>query len=172
MDYLSTQITKAGKEAAFNAGNTGLSLEISHIAFGNQGWSPIIDDPAQSLKSEILRVPILKGEKTGSQIHLTARADGEDNFIIKEVGFFLKDGTLFAVYSSQNALAYKNAGTELILDFYLSLSTVPQNSISVISQNSIDSSLTKELISIVSGNVKIAYVQIKNLQKIISDIIK
>ena len=34
-DNLSIKITKAGKEAAFNISNTGLELEISHVAFGD-----------------------------------------------------------------------------------------------------------------------------------------
>ena len=39
-DNLLVQITKAGKEAAFNVGNTGIALEISHVGFGSVGWNP------------------------------------------------------------------------------------------------------------------------------------
>ncbi len=174
-DNLSIQITKAGKEAAFNAGATGLALEISHVAFGDQGWNPVIDDEATKLKNEILRVPIISGEKLGSsQIHLKAKADGPADFIIKEVGFFLSDGTLFGVFSSDSvALAYKMAGTEILIAFDLVLSTLPPDSVQIVIESGTDfnPSFIKELIHITLGNIKTATVQIKNLNRIINKII-
>jgi len=175
VDNLSIQITKAGKEAAFNVGATGIALEISHVAFGDHGWNPVFEDEATSLKNEILRVPIISGEKlNSSQIRLTAKADGPSNFIIKEVGFFLKDGTLFGVFSSDSmALAYKMAGTEILIAFDLLLSTLPPDSVQITleSGSNFNPSLIKELIPITLGNIKIAIVQMQNLHRIISKII-
>lgn len=174
-DNLSIQITKAGKEAAFNANSTGLKLEISHVAFGDQGWNPVIDDPATSLRNEILRVPIISGEKLGSsQIHLIAKADGPSDFIIKEVGFFLSNGILFGVFSSDTkALAYKMAGTEILIAFDLILSTLPPDVVQIVIEagSNFNPSFIRELIYITLGNIKTATVQIKNLNRIINKII-
>ena len=172
---LSIKITKAGKEAAFNVSNTGLELEISHISFGDVGWTPVNEDEATSLKNEILRVPISSGEKIGtSQIHLNAIADSNDNFTIREVGFFLNDGTLFGVYSSEaQALAYKTAGTELVLAFDLILTTLPPDSVSVIIEEggNINPYFLNELILITLGNIKIATSQISGFSRYLKKII-
>ena len=172
-DNLAIKITKVGKEAAFNVTNTGLELEISHIGFGDVGWSPIDGDQAISLKNEILRVPICSGRKLGdSQIHLTARADSADNFTIREVGFFLKDGSLFGVYSNKDqVLAYKTAGTELVLSFDLILTTLPADSVSVISVSESSPSLIEELILMSLGNIKIARSQISIFNRYLTKII-
>jgi hypothetical protein len=174
-ENLSIQITKAGKEAAFNVAATGLALEISHVAFGDQGWNPVVDDEATALRNEILRVPIISGEKLGSsQIHLTAKADGPADFIIKEVGFFLSDGTLFGVFSSDSvALAYKMSGTEILVAFDLLLSTLPPDSVQIIVEpgSNFNPSFIQELIHITLGNIKIATAQMRNLNRIIHKII-
>lgn len=172
---LSIIITKAGKEAAFNAYATGIALEITHVAMGDVGWNPVIDDEAKTLKHEILRVPIASGAKVGSsQIHLQARADGPSDFIIKEVGFFLKDGTLFGVFSSSEiALAYKMSGTEIMLEFDLALSTLPPDSVQIIveQQNNFYPSFLSQLISLTLGNIKIANSQINSFDRRINKVI-
>ena len=166
-DHLSIVITKTGKEAAFNVANTGFELEISHIAFGDVGWSPVNDDEATELQNEILRVPIISGEKLGSsQIHLNAKLGGDTEFIIREVGIFLNDGTLFGIYSSTSQdLAHKTSGVELILTFDLILSTLPPESVSIIIEGGEPAypSIINELIKITLGNIKTSIVQIDNL---------
>jgi hypothetical protein len=172
-ENLSIKITAAGKAAAFNAANTGFELEISQVALGDEAWSPVDEDGATKLRSEKLRVPITAGERIGSsQIHLTAKADGPDSFHIREVGFFLNDAlkdedkTLFGVYSTTTQdLAYKTAGTELILDFDLILSTLPPTSVNVIStgESGFHPSFINQLIPITLGNIKTATVQVGSL---------
>lgn len=168
-DHLSIVITKAGKEAAFNASNTGFELEISHIAFGDIGWTPVSDDEATELQNEILRVPIISGEKLGSsQIHLNAKLDGDAEFVIREVGIFLSDGTLFGIYSNKSQdLVHKTSGVELILTFDLILSTLPPDSVSIIIEGgeSAYPSIINELIKITLGNIKTSIVQIDNLSR-------
>lgn len=177
-DYLSIAITKAGKEAAFNVSNTGFELEISHIAFGDVGWNPVNDDEATELRNEILKVPIISGEKLGrSQIHLNAKLDGDAEFIIREVGIFLSDGTLFGVYSNESQdLAHKTSGVELILTFDLILSTLPPDSVSIVIEGgeiaSAYPSIISELIKITLGNIKTSIVQIDGLSRITKKLFK
>jgi len=51
---------------------------------------------------------------------------------VKEVGFYLADGTLFAVWSDPaQVLAYKTANVDLLLAFDLTIAAVPEGSITV-----------------------------------------
>ncbi|RXJ70597.1 hypothetical protein CS022_22720 [Veronia nyctiphanis] len=52
---------------------------------------------------------------------------------MREVGFFLEDGTLFAVYSEPGkALAYKSPEIDLLLAFDVVLAGVPADSVTII----------------------------------------
>lgn len=125
-------ITNAGLKAVFNAQDDGLSATITHIALGDHGH--IADKNTISLKSEKLRVPIADGERIDDhQIHVSALADDKSKFWIKEVGFFLADGTLLAIWSSTDPLAYKSADMPLLLGFDLKLAALPAESVTVIS---------------------------------------
>lgn len=126
-------ITKAGLAAIWRGDNAGLAAEITHIVLGTSGYSPNADQKA--LKSQTARYPISGGERLGNtQIHLTAVADGDRAFWVREVGFLLSDGTLLAVWSHPTeALAYKPAGTDLLLAYDLSLAALPANSVTIVS---------------------------------------
>ena len=80
----------------------------------------------------------------------------------------------FGVYSSETqALAYKTAGTELVLVFDLILSTLPPDSVSVVIEegNNINPSFINELILITLGNIKIATSQISGMSRYLTKII-
>ncbi|MCE0960537.1 phage tail protein [Pseudomonas putida] len=128
---LQPQITKAGLAAIWNATSTGLSAEISHIGLGSAGYTPSADQ--KTLRAQVVKYPISGGEKLSSTlIHLTAVADDAAAFWVREVGFFLSDGTLLAVWSHQTeALTYKSANTELLLAYDLSLEALPANSVTI-----------------------------------------
>jgi len=124
-------ITDAGLQAAFNASSTGIAAEITHIALGDIGYAPLSNRTA--LANERMRLPVADGSPvTATQIHLTGLAAGAIEFWVKEVGFYLADGTLFAVWSDPaQALAYKAAGVDLLLAFDLSITAIPAGSITV-----------------------------------------
>ena len=130
---LQPQITKAGLAAIWNATSTGLSAEISHIGLGSAGYTPNADQ--KTLRSQVVKYPISGGEKLSSTlIHLTAVADDSAAFWVREVGFFLSDGTLLAVWShATEALTYKSANTELLLAYDLSLEALPADSVTITS---------------------------------------
>jgi len=130
---LQPQITKAGLAAIWNATSTGLSAEISHIGLGSSGYTPSADQ--KTLRAQVVKYPISGGEKLSSTlIHLTAVADDSAAFWVKEVGFFLSDGTLLAVWSHPTeALTYKSANTELLLAYDLSLEALPADSVTITS---------------------------------------
>lgn len=126
-------ITKAGLAAILTATKTGLSAEISHIALGSQAYTPSAEQ--KTLRNEVARFPISSGEKLSSTLlHLTAVADGATAYWVKEVGIFLKDGTLLAVWSHlTEALAYKAANIDLLLAYDLSLAALPADSVTIVS---------------------------------------
>ncbi|PYG83227.1 MULTISPECIES: phage tail protein [unclassified Pseudomonas] len=126
-------ITKAGLAAILTATKTGLAAEISHIALGSQAYTPSAEQ--KTLRNEVARFPISSGEKLSSTLlHLTAVADGATAYWVKEVGIFLKDGTLLAVWSHlTEALAYKAANIDLLLAYDLSLAALPADSVTIVS---------------------------------------
>lgn len=126
-------ITKAGLAAIWNASNTGLSAEITHIVLGSSGYTP--SNEQKTLRAQVAKYPISGGEKLSETLlHLTAVADGPAAFWVREVGFLLSDGTLLAVWShATEALAYKPSGTDLLLAYDLSLAALPANSVTIVS---------------------------------------
>jgi len=124
-------ITTRGLAAVFNAQNTGLAAEITHIALGDNGRTPSKNEVG--LVSEKMRIPIADGARIDDhQIHLTGLADGDKEFWVREIGFILSDGTMLAVWSDTNPLAYKSAEVPLLLAFDLVLAALPANSVNII----------------------------------------
>ncbi|HCE2656912.1 TPA: phage tail protein [Vibrio parahaemolyticus] len=124
-------ITTRGLAAVFNAQNTGLSAEITHIALGDNGRTPSKNEVG--LVNERMRIAIADGERIDDhQIHLTGLADGDTEFWVREIGFILKDGTMLAVWSDTDPLAYKSAEVPLLLAFDLVLAALPANSVNII----------------------------------------
>lgn len=123
-------ITTKGLAAVFNAQNDGVAAKITHIGLGEHGRTPSKNELA--LTSERMRVPIADGQRIDEhQIHVTALADGETEFWVKEIGFFLEDGTMLAVWSATQPLAYKSAMVPLLLGFDLKLEALPAGSVTV-----------------------------------------
>lgn len=122
-------ITKAGLAAIWRADNTGVAAEITHMVLGTAGYTPRTDQ--KSLQAQVAKYPIAGGERLSStQIHMTAVADDERAFWVREVGFLLSDGTLLAVWSHPTeALTYKPADADLLLAYDVSLAALPANSV-------------------------------------------
>lgn len=124
-------ITSLGLQAVINASNDGLQAKITHIALGDSGWSPT--NAATKLKQEQSRVRVSDGSRIQpTQIHLTAIENGEQEYWVREIGFILDDGTLFAIWSHPTqALAWKAANVDLLLAFDMLLSALPADSVTI-----------------------------------------
>ncbi|MDN7142691.1 phage tail protein [Pseudomonas sp. JQ170] len=124
-------ITKAGLAAIWRADNTGVSAEITHVVLGSAGYTPRTDQ--KSLQAQVAKYPIAGGERLSStQIHMTALADDERAFWVREIGFLLSDGTLLAVWSHPTeALTYKPADADLLLAYDVSLAALPADSVTI-----------------------------------------
>lgn len=122
---------EVGLNAIWRTSNDGVSAQITHIALGDTGYAP--NQGQAGLRSERVRYPVADGKRISShQVHLTALADGNVEFWVREIGFFLADGTCLAVWSDPlKPLAYKAPGVDLLLAYDLTLSAVPADSVTV-----------------------------------------
>ncbi len=131
---LKPTLTTAGLQAVFNADSNGLDARITAVGLGDVGYTPSQD--RIGLGAEKSRIAIASGKMASpTQAHMTILEDSDKTFWVKEVGFYLQDGTLFAVYSHPTkVLAYKSPDVDLILAFDLAISGVPSGSITIVDQ--------------------------------------
>ncbi|MCX2689616.1 phage tail protein [Pseudomonas sp. DCB_CB] len=130
---LQPQITETGLAAIFANDGTGFSAQITHIGLGTSGYTP--DYKQKSLINQVAKIPMAGGEKLSpTLLHFTALADGTAAYWVREVGFYLADGTLLAVWSHPSSpLTYKAANSDLLLAYDLSLAALPADSVTIVS---------------------------------------
>lgn len=148
-------ITEAGLAAIWRAGNDGVSARITHIALGDSGYLPA--QTQTRLRTEKARYPISDGKRlANNQLHLTAVADGDRAFWVREVAFLLEDGTLLAVWSDPaTPLAYKSPGVDLLLAYDLLLAALPADSVTVESSGAgLNLSLAGELAALAAAYLR------------------
>ncbi|MDE1716033.1 phage tail protein, partial [Chromobacterium amazonense] len=147
-------ILDGGLAAIHLASRDGVQLRITHVALGDAGYTPDVGQTA--LKHEIARYPIADGQSVGPrQLHLTALADDDKEFWIREVAFILEGGQPLAIWSDpQQVLAYKQAGMQLLLAYDLALSGVPADSVTVQSTGAgLNLALGEELASLGAAQI-------------------
>ncbi len=161
-DFLAV-ITQAGLNAAVSAAASGIDAEITQIGVSATGFTPNRNTTA--LPNEILRVSIAGGsDVTGNQAHLTAVFDGETTFAARSVGFYLRDGTLFAVWSHpSNVLFYKTSTGRVVQSFDLLLDAVPAGSVTIYAEGDLSLYFAPEFTDMAIANTKMATAQIKTL---------
>ncbi|OKH88099.1 phage tail protein [Thalassospira sp. TSL5-1] len=139
---LSPILTSAGLAAVAAAHGQGLQAKITHIALGDGGYAvrdasnaPLAAAQARTaMQSEQVRVTVYAGAIPGpQQIVVEARIDaGKPNFWVKEVGFFLEDGTLFAIWSSDSLnLGFRGDLVPWVFRFALAWTQLPENAVTV-----------------------------------------
>lgn len=108
---MSLLITHAGIAAAIRAGDLGIEYKITHISIGSAGYVP---NPEQTaLVAEIQKKALTRGALVAQgQLHFETVWDGDEEFEGKELGYWLEDGTLFAVDSRDGeVITYKRKNT-------------------------------------------------------------
>lgn len=151
---LQPAITEVGLAAIWRASNDGVAAQITHIALGDSAYAP--SQTQTKLRTEKARYPVSDGQRlSNTQIHLTAVADDTKTFWVREVGFYLSDGTLLAVWSDPaKVLAYKSAEAELLLAYDLSLSALPSGSVTIESSGAgLNLTLAEELAALATGQI-------------------
>ena len=110
---MSLLITNAGIAASIHAGELGVSYKITHIAIGLDGYLPTLDQT--QLKNEVAREALTRGSVPAlGQLHFEAVFADKKEFEGKEIGYYLEDGTLFAVDSREGEiLSLKRSNTTI-----------------------------------------------------------
>jgi len=147
-------ILEVGLQALWLTSKDGVAAKITHIALGEAAYTP--HQGLVRLQAERARYPIADGKAVSStQVHLTALADGDAEFWVREVGFYLADGTCLAIWSDPaRPLAYKAAGVDLLLAYDLVLSALPPGSVTVQSTGAgLSLAMAEELAALATGQI-------------------
>lgn len=125
------QYTNKGLDELISAKNQGIRGIITHVGAGTAKYTPLSTQSA--LKDERQRVPVADFEDvSGSELRVAARFDGDAEYVVGEVGFYLESGTLLAVYSEPGkTMTYKSPTTSWIQRFTLDLAPLPTDSVTV-----------------------------------------
>lgn len=128
---MSLIITDAGIAAAIRAGDLGIEYKITHISIGSEGYVP---EPSQTeLRNELQKKAITRGALVApGQLHFETVWNGVEEFEGKELGYWLEDGTLFAVDSRDgDIITYKRKNTVVTEACELNLSASTISNITV-----------------------------------------
>ncbi|WP_072055494.1 phage tail-collar fiber domain-containing protein [Aliivibrio fischeri] len=118
---MSLLITDAGIAASIEAEALGVNYKITHIGIGLDGYVPTLEQT--QLKNEVAREALSRGSVPAlGQLHFEAVFAGNTSFDGKEIGYFLEDGTLFAVDSRDGEImSLKRSNTIITESFELNL---------------------------------------------------
>ena len=130
--------TTAGLQKFFQvSGLPEVKLKLTHIGFGDAGYVPSKDQTA--LKNEIVRVPIASGKVFPSDGYMDLSAlvpEDVPEFWIKEIGWYLEDGTLAFVWSHPEVpIAWKNKNLKLLAGISVRVTDVPLDKIEITENN-------------------------------------
>jgi hypothetical protein len=146
-DPLVVTLTRAGLAACVRAQGDGLQAVVNKVAVGRglnsggsyTGYTPSKD--ATALQNEVIRVPIISGSKLGAPTQARFRVLAEvpktsapTEYSVREVGFYLSDNTLLALWSDPTpgfVLASKTALSDIALSFDLVLDQIPTGSLTI-----------------------------------------
>jgi microcystin-dependent protein len=105
-------------------------VTIDRVGFGSASWTPTA--AATALSAEIKKISAIGGSVVAPDtIHVTASDESSDVYTVKEIGLFLTDNTLLAVYSQASAIITKGAGTVALIAADLVITGIPAGSVTV-----------------------------------------
>ncbi|MIE72378.1 phage tail protein, partial [Salmonella enterica subsp. diarizonae] len=115
MDKLIFTITDAGRQAIINASNTGTEkVEIKSVGIGSSYY---ITSPEQTdIQDEIKRITSIGGAVISPDtIHVSAKDDSPDEYVVNTIGLYTDKNILFAVYSRQMPIINKSSATVMLI---------------------------------------------------------
>lgn len=152
------KVTQAGKAAAIDASNAGLSLRITHLSFGLGQYDPTGFETA--LFNEIKRVPATGAMRPQPN---QMRVGGvwvaqEDESEIGEIGIWA-GAVLFAVWSRRvgGPIGYKTLGVDFVAFLDLVFDEVPAGSIEVVINTDVSEALSALIVHEVAEDAHTQY---------------
>lgn len=138
-ETFSPVITDAGFAAALAAQSSGFAVDVTHVAVGSSGYNVALNGIGRAtqvaLVSEQQRVAVQDARYVGNgQTDISFVVDGPGEYFIREVGFILADGTLFAVASDPvQGLIWKSAISRAAIALELVLDAIDPSSVNIVS---------------------------------------
>lgn len=166
-------LTVAGLQRAVAAVTNGARVAISHAAAGEGAYAVATDADGLATQTALVaereRVPLAGGgDVDGRQVSLSFALDGAASYWVRELGFILDDGTLFAVWSaSGRTLAWKSIETPLVLGFDLALGQLPDGAVEiVVGAPPIELVLTREFAAVATAIANLQREQLRQADRI------
>ncbi|MCZ5038192.1 phage tail protein, partial [Escherichia coli] len=107
MSKLLFTMTDAGRQELVNANKTGTNkVEIVSVGLGSRYY--VTSTSQTNITDEIKRLTTIGGKVVSPDtIHVTAKDDSKDEYVVHTIGLYTNKGTLFAVYSQEQAIINK-----------------------------------------------------------------
>ena len=122
-------VTPAGRAALVNAKKNG-TLPIVLDAVGVTAAVFVPTGNEVQLPGEIKRIATIAGGAAAADtIHVTIRDSGSDTYSVRGVGFYLQDGTLFALYGQAAVVVEKSAQATMLLAMDVQFADIDATSI-------------------------------------------
>lgn len=135
---LSLILTDAGNAALWNAKNTGVTLDLTHIQFGSGNRVPGGDEVQLVLPQQ--SIAISGGSRiSNEQIRISGTFTGDGEYEIREIGVWAgapgeAGSVLFAYWSTADSmLAAKYPGVDFVFNYDMAISNLlPGESLNII----------------------------------------
>ncbi|MGC5339146.1 tail fiber protein [Escherichia coli] len=111
MSKLLFTMTDSGRKALVNANKTGTNkVEIVSVGLGSRYYAT--STTQTKITDEIKRLTTIGGKVVSPDtIHVTAKDDSKDEYVVHTIGLYTNKGTLFAVYSQEQVIINKASST-------------------------------------------------------------
>ncbi|HGC2812191.1 TPA: tail fiber protein [Escherichia coli] len=111
MSKLLFTMTDAGRQELVNANKTGTNkVEIVSVGLGSRYY--VTSTTQTEITDEIKQLTTIGGKVVSPDtIHVTAKDDSKDEYVVHTIGLYTNKGTLFAVYSQEQVIINKASST-------------------------------------------------------------
>ncbi|ELZ4954776.1 TPA: tail fiber protein [Escherichia coli] len=111
MSKLLFTMTDAGRQELVNANKTGTNkVEIVSVGLGSRYY--VTSTTQTEITDEIKLLTTIGGKVVSPDtIHVTAKDDSKDEYVVHTIGLYTNKGTLFAVYSQEQVIINKASST-------------------------------------------------------------
>lgn len=129
MSKLLFTMTDAGRQELINANKTGTNkVEIVSVGLGGRYY--VTSTSQTNITDEIKRLTTIGGKVVSPDtIHVTAKDDSKDEYVVHTIGLYTNNGTLFAVYSQEQAIINKASSTIALISSDIAIKTLETNNI-------------------------------------------
>ncbi len=129
MSKLLFTMTDAGRQELVNANKTGTNkVEIVSVGLGSRYY--VTSTSQTNITDEIKRLTTIGGKVVSPDtIHVTAKDDSKEEYVVHTIGLYTNKGTLFAVYSQEQAIINKASSTIALISSDIAIKTLDTKNI-------------------------------------------